>query len=163
MAERSERATETPNTIYDLASVLYHTLDAGASYDRYIRDAEDAGDQELVEFFRVLRDEDSRRADYAQELIALRTSTTGARTEDTVTTQREDATSSSSEEESRLSRVSQEPARGHEEERYGSPEREREEQPESRREEDRGLIDDVKDRLLGGSREERRSEGSERR
>jgi hypothetical protein len=33
MAERDERATGTPNTIYNLASVLYHTLDAGASYD----------------------------------------------------------------------------------------------------------------------------------
>ena len=50
MAERSERATGTPNTIYDLASVLYHTLQAGASYDQYIRDAEEAGDQELIEF-----------------------------------------------------------------------------------------------------------------
>jgi len=73
MAERSERATGTPNTIYDLASVLYHTLQAGASYDQYIRDAEEAADQELVEFYRELRDADSRRADYAQELIALRT------------------------------------------------------------------------------------------
>src|SRR5215217_9714777 len=82
MAERDERATGTPNTIYNLASVLYHTLDAGTSYDQYLRDAEEAGDQELVVFFRVLRDEDSRRADYAQELIARRTST-GARMADT--------------------------------------------------------------------------------
>jgi len=82
MAERGERATGTPNTIYDLASVLYHTLDAGASYDQYVRDAEEAGDQELVEFFRVLRDEDSRRADYAQELLAQRTPAGGARMAD---------------------------------------------------------------------------------
>jgi hypothetical protein len=84
MAERDERATGTPNTIYNLASVLYHTLDAGTSYDQYLRDAEEAGDQELVVFFRVLRDEDSRRADYAQELLARRTST-GARMADTAT------------------------------------------------------------------------------
>jgi hypothetical protein len=50
MAERSERATGTPNTSYDLASVLYHALQAGASYDQYIRDAEEAGDRELIEF-----------------------------------------------------------------------------------------------------------------
>jgi hypothetical protein len=81
MAERGEGATGTPNTIYDLASVLYHTLDAGSSYDQYVRDAEEAGDQELAEFFRVLRDEDARRADYAQELLARRTPTGGARTE----------------------------------------------------------------------------------
>ena len=112
MAERSERATGTPNTIYDLASVLYHTLQAGASYDQYISDAEEAADQELIEFFRELRDEDSRRADYAQELIALRTPA-GARAE-----------------------TSEAAPRG--------------------REEDRGLVDEVRDRLLG-PREERRS------
>jgi hypothetical protein len=113
MAERSERATGTPNTIYDLASVLYHTLQAGASYDQYIRDAEEAGDQELTEFFRVLRDEDSRRADYAQELIALRTPAAAAARAET----------------------SEAPPRG--------------------QEEDRGLVDEVRDRLLG-PREERR-------
>src|SRR5215216_4360382 len=106
MAERSERATETPNTIYDLASVLYHTLQAGASYDQYIRDAEEAGDQELIEFFRELR------ADYAQELIALRTPAAAARAE-----------------------TSEAAPRG---------------------QEDRGLVDEVRDRLLG-PREERRS------
>jgi len=113
MEERSERATGTPNTIYDLASVLYHTLQAGASYEQYIRDAEEAGDQELIEFFRELRDEDSRRADYAQELIALRTPAAGARAE-----------------------TSEAAPRG--------------------QEEDRGLVDEVRDRLLG-RREERRS------
>src|SRR5215203_5422411 len=81
MAQRSERATGTPNTIYDLASVLYHTLQAGASYEQYIRDAEEAADQELVEFYRELRDADSRRADYAQELIALRTPAAAERAE----------------------------------------------------------------------------------
>src|SRR5215207_7588645 len=81
MAQRSERATGTPNTIYDLASVLYHTLQAGASYEQYIRDAEEAAERELVEFYRELRDADSRRPDYAQELIALRTPAAGARAE----------------------------------------------------------------------------------
>ena len=113
MAERSERATGTPNTIYDLASVLYHTLQAGASYEQYIRDAEEASDQELIEFFRELRDEDSRRADYAQELIALRTPAGAARAE-----------------------PSEAPPRG--------------------QAADRGLVDEVRDRLLG-PREERRS------
>jgi hypothetical protein len=122
MAERSERATGTANTIYDLASVLYHTLQAGASYDRYIRDAEEAGDQELVEFYRLLRDEDSRRADYAQELIALRTPAGAERAETSA----------------------------------APPSREEEGAPPREREEDRGLVDEVRDRLLG-PREERRS------
>jgi len=72
---RGERATGTPNTIYDLSSVLFHALEGGASYDQYIRDAEEAGDEELATFFIEVRDEDSMRAEEAQRLIAERTST----------------------------------------------------------------------------------------
>jgi hypothetical protein len=71
-----ERATGTPNTIYDLSSVLFHALEGGASYDTYIEDAEREGDQELADFFRRVRDEDSMRADEAQRLLAERTPTT---------------------------------------------------------------------------------------
>ncbi len=70
--EKGERATGTPNTIYDLSSVLFHALEGGASYDRYVRDAEEAGDRELIKFFKQMRDEDSRRADEAQRLLAQR-------------------------------------------------------------------------------------------
>ncbi len=75
---RGERATGTPNTIYDLSSVLFHSLEGGASYDQYIQDAEEEGDQELADFFRQVRDEDSMRADEAQRLLAERTPTTRA-------------------------------------------------------------------------------------
>ena len=71
-----ERATGTPNTIYDLSSVLFHALEGGASYDTYIEDAEREGDEELVDFFRRVRDEDSMRADEAQRLLAERSPTT---------------------------------------------------------------------------------------
>src|SRR5829696_5167028 len=71
-----ERATGTPNTLYDLSSVLFHALKGGASYDTYIEDAEREGDEELAEFFRRVRDEDSMRADEAQMLLAERTPTT---------------------------------------------------------------------------------------
>jgi hypothetical protein len=67
----------TPNTIYDLSSVLFHALEGGATYDRYIRDAEGTGERELAEFFRRVRDEDSMRADEAQRLLAERTPPTG--------------------------------------------------------------------------------------
>jgi hypothetical protein len=79
MAE-SQRATGTPNTIYDLSSVLFHALEGGASYDRYIQDAEREGDEELTEFFRRVREEDRDRAAEAQMLIAERTPA-AARTE----------------------------------------------------------------------------------
>src|SRR5215218_10357378 len=79
-----ERATGTPNTIYDLSSVLFHALEGGASYDTYIEDAERKGDQELVDFFRRVRDEDSMRADEARMLLAERTPTTTTTTSTTV-------------------------------------------------------------------------------
>jgi hypothetical protein len=75
-----ERATGTPNTIYDLSSVLFHALEGGASHDTYIEDAEREGDGELADFFRRVRDEDSMRADEAQRLLAERTPTTTAGT-----------------------------------------------------------------------------------
>src|SRR5215213_9188517 len=84
MAE-DERATGTPNTIYDLSSVLFHALKGGALYDRYIRDAEEAGDQELADFFRRVRDEDGMRADEAQLLLAERTPTAARRSEGAAT------------------------------------------------------------------------------
>jgi len=71
-----ERATGTPNTIYDLSSVLFHALEGGASYDTYIEDAEREGDEELVDFFSRVRDEDSMRADEAQRLLAAHSVTT---------------------------------------------------------------------------------------
>jgi hypothetical protein len=80
---RGERATGTPNTIYDLSSVLFHALEGGASYDTYIEDAEREGDLELVEFFWQVRDEDSNRADRAQQLLAERTRSTAERIERT--------------------------------------------------------------------------------
>ena len=71
-----ERATGTPNIIYDLSSVLFHALEGGASYNTYIEDAEREGDQELADFFIQVRDEDSMRADEARRLLAERSPTT---------------------------------------------------------------------------------------
>ena len=79
-----ERATGTPNTIYDLASVLFHALEGGASYDTYLEDAEREGDEELAEFFRRVREEDSMRADEAQRLLAERMSTAGGAADTTL-------------------------------------------------------------------------------
>ena len=70
-----ERATGIPNTIYDLSSVLFHALQGGASYDTYVEDAEQEGDEELTEFFRTVREEDRDRAAEARMLLAERTPT----------------------------------------------------------------------------------------
>ena len=82
-ARSGERVTGTPNTIYNLSSILFHALQGGASYDTYIEDAEREGDEELTEFFRRVREEDKDRAAEAQLLLAERTLTTPG-TEETV-------------------------------------------------------------------------------
>src|SRR5215207_4840508 len=165
MAE-GERATGTPNTSYDLSSVLFHALEGGASYDTYIEDAEREGDQELAEFFRQVRDEDSNRADRAQRLLAERT-ITAERTEGTTTGAAVAGTEGGPPEsaervdplgrEDRLPR--EERAALGREDRLPTEERARE----TEREEDKGLLDKALDKLSGrgdkqGRREEQRRE-----
>src|SRR5215216_3651372 len=149
MAE-GERATGTPNTIYDLSSVLFHALEGGASYDTYIQDAQREGDQELTEFFRQVRDEDSNRADRAQQLLAERT-TTAERTERTMTgavAGTEGGPPGSAERGGPLGR----------EDRLPTEERARE----TEREEDKGFLDKALDKLSGGGDEEGRREEERR-
>ena len=187
-----ERATGTPNEIYDLSSVLFHALEGGASYDQYIRDAEEAGDEELVDFFTRVRDEDSIRADEAQRLLAERTPTaertgemaTGATAgpeegplggaERVDPLGREDRLPTEEREplgrEDRLPREEREPLGR--EDRLPREERAalgREDPPlreerarETGREEDKGLIDRALDKLSGREDEERRREEERR-
>jgi hypothetical protein len=88
-----ERATGTPNTIYDLTSVLFHSLEGGASYDTYIEDAEREEDEELTEFFRRVREEDRDRAAEARLLLAERTSNAARAEEGVAGVSAEDLTS----------------------------------------------------------------------
>jgi hypothetical protein len=46
-----EQFTGTRDEHYNLVSVLYHTLQEGETIERYISDARQAGDDELVRFF----------------------------------------------------------------------------------------------------------------
>ena len=189
---KGERATGTPNTIYDLSSVLFHALEGGASYDQYIRDAEEAGDEELVGFFTRVRDEDSMRADEARTLLAERTPTAeqaGGTTTGAVTGTEESPPGTAERadplgREDRLPR--EERAALGREDRLSAEERAalgredrlpREERAalgredqlpgeerarETEREEDKGLIDRALDKLTGREDEERRR-GEERR
>ena len=59
---------------YDLVSVLYHCLKAADACTQYVADAEDAGDDELVEFFERARQLQNRLAREARELLAQRMS-----------------------------------------------------------------------------------------
>jgi hypothetical protein len=67
-----ERATGTPNEHYDLISVLYHALQGGETSQLYIDDARTAGDDELVDFFEQVQNEDRSRAERAKQLLASR-------------------------------------------------------------------------------------------
>ena len=183
---RGERSTGTPNTIYNLSSVLFHALEGGASYDTYIEDAEREGDELLVAFFRRVRDEDSMRADEAQRLLAERSPTA---TSTTTTVEPVEGATAPSEglaagaprrEETTggvegrpdmdtgptvvgtgAGRVEPDlPPRMPEREPLGR-EREGVREPEREREEDKGLIDRAKD-ALSGEEEPRRREGTDR-
>jgi len=67
-----ERSTGTPNHVYDAVSALTNILEAGAAYDQYIDDAQQADDQELADYFRGAQEEDRRRAEELKRLLNTR-------------------------------------------------------------------------------------------
>lgn len=54
---------------FDLVSVQYHSLKAGHDYGQYVRDAENAGRDDIAEFFRNVMSEDSARAKQCHEFL----------------------------------------------------------------------------------------------
>jgi hypothetical protein len=54
---------------FDLISVQYHSLKAGHDYGQYVRDAENAGKNDIAEFFRSVMAEDSARAAQCHEFL----------------------------------------------------------------------------------------------
>ena len=66
---QSQGNTGTQDTHYNIISVLYHALQAAETIDTYIQDAEQGGNQELVQFFRDVKEENQRRADRAKQLL----------------------------------------------------------------------------------------------
>ncbi len=54
---------------YDLISVQYHALKAGHDYGQYVRDADNAGRQDIADFFRQVMEQDSARARQCHEFI----------------------------------------------------------------------------------------------
>ena len=54
---------------FDLISVQYHSLKAGHDYGQYVRDADNAGLDEVAAFFRQVMEEDSQLARRCHELL----------------------------------------------------------------------------------------------
>jgi hypothetical protein len=69
-SDDSQGNTGTPDITYNLVSTIYHTLQGAETEAIYIADAEQQGDQELIQFFRELKEENQRRADRAKQLLA---------------------------------------------------------------------------------------------
>ena len=55
---------------FDLISLQYHALKAGHDYGQYVRDAENAGQDDIASFCRSVMDEDSARARKCHEFLA---------------------------------------------------------------------------------------------
>ena len=67
-----EKQTGTPDENYNLISALYHLLKGASNGEQYIRDAQDAGDQELVQFFKDWQDGQRDLAERAKNLLSSR-------------------------------------------------------------------------------------------
>jgi hypothetical protein len=67
-----ERTTGTRDEHYDVVSVLYHALQGAETCTTYLRDAERAGDQELVQFFREVQEAYRQLADRGKGLLRQR-------------------------------------------------------------------------------------------
>ena len=65
-----QQQTISPATVTTLVGVLYHALKGAASYDQAIADAQQAGNQDLVQFLQRVQQEDQQRATQAQQLLA---------------------------------------------------------------------------------------------
>jgi hypothetical protein len=72
MMSNEERATNTSNAYFDLVSVLYHALEGARTYAIYVRDAQNAGDQELAQFFSQRQQEETSCADRAKQMLSSR-------------------------------------------------------------------------------------------
>jgi len=64
--------TGVKDTNYDLISMIHHTMEATVRYTEYIKDAEEAGDQELAQFFTETQNAAKTTGQKAQDHLAKR-------------------------------------------------------------------------------------------
>jgi len=68
----SEQLTGISDAVCDLTNVFYHAAEGEQAYVKYIDDAAREGDDELVEFFKDVQEQDAWRAQKAKTLISRR-------------------------------------------------------------------------------------------
>ena len=66
---QEQQQSTTSNIVYDLSSVLYHELQSAQTSSAYIKDAEQAGQQELASFLREVQQDANKHAQQAQRLL----------------------------------------------------------------------------------------------
>ncbi len=67
-----EASRQPKDKNYNLIAVLYHSSDNVESLKTYIQDAEQEGDQELVDFFDGILENNLRAAQRAKEMLVAR-------------------------------------------------------------------------------------------
>jgi hypothetical protein len=67
-----EQQTGTQDEHYNLLSALYHLLKGASTSEQYIEDAQEAGDQELAQFFKDWQEEQRHFAERAKNLLGSR-------------------------------------------------------------------------------------------
>jgi hypothetical protein len=71
MVDYGEQTTGTRDEHYNLISVLYHALHAAENCDRYVSDAQIAGNERLAAFFREAQTMHSQMAERAKGLLGI--------------------------------------------------------------------------------------------
>lgn len=67
-----QSTTGTKNENYDLISIIYHLLQNASTCEVYIKDAEQAGDRQLMDFFAKIKEESCQQAEQAKQMLAKR-------------------------------------------------------------------------------------------
>lgn len=67
MQER--QSTSVNNTYYDLVSILYHSLQTAQTSAAYMQDAQQSGNQNVLQFFQQVQQQANQTATQARQLI----------------------------------------------------------------------------------------------
>jgi len=65
----SQHVTGTSDPLYNVVSVYYHALKAAADAQQYIQDAQQVGDQQLVQFFQQSQQAARQAAEQAKTTL----------------------------------------------------------------------------------------------
>jgi rubrerythrin len=68
----AQQLTGISDTVFNLVSVFFNAAEGGSLYAGYIEDARREGDQELVEFFKELQEQNAKTAQKAKALLSKR-------------------------------------------------------------------------------------------